>query len=205
MSLLRAPLLALGFGVLAFGQTPAPSNKVGIINIQQAIVQTKDGQKAAAELDAKYQPKRKDVDRQQSELQTMETQYRSGVNTMSDEAKQKLARDIDQRRKQIQRLMDDGQAELEQDQQRMLQQLGQKMMAVIDRYAADHGYVLVLDVSSPQTPVLFASNTIDITKDIIELYDKAQGTTAAAPATGAVPRPAPAAAKPAPKPAAPAK
>jgi outer membrane protein len=80
-----------------------------------------------------------------------------------------------------------------------LQQLGQKILAVIEKYARDNGYTMVVDVSSPQTPVLYASPSIDITKEIIELYDK---NTAAA--SGAAPTPAPApkapAATPAPKP-----
>ncbi len=127
------------------------------------------------------------MEQKQSELQQMEQQFRTGANTMSDEAKLKLTRDIDQRRKQLQREMDDGQAELEQEQGRVLQDLGQKMMSVIDHYAAEHGFVLILDVSSPQTPVLYASNTIDITREIVELYDKAQsgGAAPAAAPTGA--------------------
>jgi outer membrane protein len=84
-------------------------------------------------------------------------------------------------------------------------------MQVIDKYAKDNGYTLVLDVSSQQTPVLYASNTIDITKDIIDLYDKNSPPAAsAAPASGIVKPPAtPPAARPAvpasPKPAPPAK
>ena len=75
------------------------------------------------------------------------------------------------------------------------------MMVVIDKYARDNGYTLILDVSSPQTPVLYASNTIDITKDIIELYDKASASAPApAPAKPAA-APAPLAPKPAATPA----
>lgn len=181
-ALLRAPVLALTFGLMAFGQATPPS-KVGIIHIQNAIIQTKDGQKAAAEIDAKFGPKRKEVERKQSDMQQMENQYRTGANTMSDEAKQKLARDIDQRRKSLQREMDDAQAELEAEQGRVIQELGQKMMAIIDRYANERGFALILDVSSPQTPVLYASNTIDITRDIVDLYDRNTGG-AAAPAAG---------------------
>ncbi len=196
--------MALGLSVLAFGQASAPPTKVGIINIQGAIMQTKDGQKAAAELEAKAGPKRKDMERRQGELQAMETQYRTGANTMSDEAKQKLMRDIDARRKQLQRDVDDANAEMEQEQGKVLQELGQKIMAVIDRYASDRGFAVILDVSSPQTPVLYASNSIDITRDIVELYDKTQTGGAAAPAAapgGAAARPA----TPAPKPAQPKK
>jgi outer membrane protein len=181
-SVLCAPLLALGFSMLAFGQAAAPPTKVGVIHIQNAIARTKDGQKAVAEIDAKFGPKRKEVDQKQGELQQMEAQYRTGANTMSDEAKQKLMRDIDQRRKQLQREMDDANAELEQEQGRVLQELGQKIMAVIDRYATERGFALILDISSPQTPVLYASNTIDITADIVALYDKSQTGAAVAPA-----------------------
>ncbi len=198
-SVFRAPLLALGFGVLAFGQAvAAPPTKVGILNIQQAIAQTKDGQKAAGELTTKYEPKKKELEQKQAEVSQLEQQYRSGTNTMSDEARQKLARDIEQRRKQLQRDTDDAQAELQQDQDRVLQSLGQKIMVVVDRYAGEHGFAIILDVSSPQTPVLFASNSIDITREIVTLYDQAQS---AAPAAAA---PAPKAAAPAAKPATPA-
>ena len=68
--------------------------------------------------------------------------------------------------------MEDAQADLEADQQKLLQQLGQKILAVIEKYARDNGITMVVDVSSPQTPVLYASPSIDITKEIIELYDK---------------------------------
>ena len=189
-SLFQAPLLALGFSVLASGQASAPPTKVGIIHIQQAIAQTKDGQKAVGELSAKYEPKKKELDQKQGEVQQLEQQYRTGTNTMSDEARQKLMRDIDQRRKQLQRDTDDAQAELQQDQDRVLQDLGQKMMVIVDRYANDHGFALILDVSSPQTPVLFASNTIDITRDIVALYDQAQGAASTPAAAAPAPKPA---------------
>jgi outer membrane protein len=83
------------------------------------------------------------------------------------------------------------------------------MMAVIERYARDNGFTLVVDVSNPQTPVLYASPSIDITKDIIELYDKSAAQMSApkpaSPATGgnaapAARPPAAAPATPAPKP-----
>jgi hypothetical protein len=73
------------------------------------------------------------------------------------------------------------------------------MMQVIDKYAQSNGFSIVLDVSNPNTPVLYASNTIDITKEVIDLYDK---TIGAAPAAGPA-KPAALAPPAAPKPAAP--
>jgi outer membrane protein len=173
-------LCALAMGVASFGYA---QQKVGVINIQGAIVSTKDGQKAAADLEAKAAPKRKAIETKQNEINSLKDQLQKGQNTLSEQAKNDLYRTIDQKTKSLNRDMEDTQAELDQDQQKVLNELGQKMLAVINKYALEKGYSLILDVSNPQTPVLWASTGIDITKDIIELYDKEGGaaTTTAAP------------------------
>ena len=63
-----------------------------------------------------------------------------------------------------------------------MQELGGKMMAVLEKYATQNGFAVVLDVSNPQTPVLWAASAVDITNDIVKLYDQAYPGTAAAPA-----------------------
>ena len=177
-----------------------PPTKVGVIQIQSAIVSTKDGQKAAAELEAKLGPRKKELDRKQTEVKDLQDKLQRGGNAMAEAAKADLMRNIDQKTKSFNRDMEDAQAEYDQEQRKLLDELGQKMMQVIDKYAAANGYSVILDVSNPQTPVLYASNAIDITKDIIELYDKTAGT---APANSAT-KPPPAT-QTAPKPGTPAK
>ncbi len=53
-----------------------------------------------------------------------------------------------------------------------MNQLGGRIMVVVEKYAKDHGYTMILDVGSPQTPVLYRADSIDITKEVIDLYDK---------------------------------
>ncbi len=194
------PALALGTAMLASAQTAPAQTKVGIIHIQNAIISTKDGQKAANELQTKFAPKKADLEKKQNLVAQLQDQLRKGSNTMSDDAKQKLMRDIDQNTKSLNRETEDDQAELDQEQNKIMQELGQRMMAVIDKYAKDNGFSLILDVSSPQTPVLYAANSIDITQDIIALYDKNSGAAAVSAAPGAAAAVPPAAAA---KPAAP--
>ena len=63
-------------------------------------------------------------------------------------------------------------------------------MVVLRKYAADKGYALILDVSNQQTsPVLVAADGIDVTADIIKLYDE-NSPAAAASAPAAAPPPA---------------
>ena len=194
------PAIALGAALLSQAQTgtPAPTppqTKVGIIAFQNAIISTKDGQKAAADLTARFAPKKTELEKKQSAISQLQDQLRKGTNTMSEDAKQKLMREIDQTTKSLNRETEDAQAELDQEQNKIMQELGQRIIAVIDKYAKENGYTLIVDVSSQQTPVIYAASGIDVTQDIIALYDK-NAPTAASSAKPATPPP-PAAAKPA--------
>ena len=185
------PALVLGMAAMAYAQTPT---KVAIIHVQNAILSTKDGQKAAGELSARFAPKKGELEKKQTEISGLQDQLRKGSATLSEDAKAKLMRDIDANNKSLQRETEDAQADLDQEQGKIMQELGNKVMAVIEKYATQNGFALVLDVSNPQTPVLWAASAIDITNDIVKLYDQAN------PGTGASSAPAskPAAGTPAP-------
>ena len=185
------PALVLGIAAMAHAQTPA---KVAIIHVQNAILQTKDGQKAASELQGRFAPKKADLDKKQTDIAALQDTLRKGSATMSEDAKARLMRDIDANTKSLQRDTEDAQADLDQEQGKIMQDLGNKVMAVLEKYATGNGFALVLDVSNPQTPVLWASQTIDITSEIVKLYDQSNPGTgapsAAKPAAAAAPKPA---------------
>jgi outer membrane protein len=170
-------------------QTSQPPTKVGIIHIQNAIMNTKDGQKALQELEARSAPKKKDLEKRQADILALQEQLNKSSNVGGEEAKQKLVRDIDQKKKAFTRDVDDAQADVDQEYQKVLNELGGRIMAVLDKYSNENGYALILDVSNQQTsPVLFAATGIDITRDIIALYDKnapGMATPTGAPGTAA--------------------
>ena len=209
-NLLTIVLLGAATASLALAQAPAAAapaapaaapTKIAVIQIQAALGATKEGQKAAAELESKMGPRKKDLDGKQAEIKELQERLQRGGNTLSDSAKEDLTRNIDAKTKTFNRQLEDAQAELEQEQQKVLGALGQKMMAVIDKYAQQNSFAIVIDVSNQNTPVLYASNSIDITKEVIELYDKTVFTpspvTAAPPAPPARPAATPTAARPA--------
>ena len=188
---IRSSLLSVLATVFLAGSLYAqtPNTKVAVISLQGALVGTKDGQKAAQELEAKFTPKQKDFDQRKAEIGSLQDQLRKGSNTMSQDKRTDLERQIDEKTKRLNRDEQDARDELNSEQQRLLQGLGQRLMAVVTKYAKDNSYAMVLDVSSPNTPVMYASSAIDITQDIISLYDKttANGGPAAVPHTPGTP------------------
>jgi outer membrane protein len=206
-SVLTISTLALSAAMSLHAQAPAAAaapTKIGIIHIQNAILGTQDGQKALKELEVRAAPKRKDLETRQQEIVALQEQLNKSSNVGGEEAKQKLMRDIDEKKKKFSRDVDDAQADFDQENQKVLNEIGGKVIAVLDRYAAEHGYAVVLDVSNQQTsPVMFAANSVDVTREIVAIYDKTAasgGFSAPTPAPGAA---APRQTQPAPKPAAP--
>ena len=206
-STLAVSLLTLALASGTAWAQAAPQVKIGVIDMQSALLSTKDGQKAAADLKAKFAPKQQEFQKREQELAAKQEQYRKTENTISDEAKATLARDIDAMTKTLQRDADDARQDAEQEQQRVLNELGQKMMQVLQKYATEHQLTMVMDVSGQPNNILFASSTIEITRDIIAMYDAAAPMTAVqpekkAPASASAPAPKTPAARPATPPAA---
>ena len=162
--------LLLGLCLAAAGQEPA--TKVGIINIENALVSTAAGRQALEQLQAKFDPTSQQLAKMNDEIAALQEELNKGSNTMGDDRRRDLTRSIDEKTRALNRATEDAQLSVQQEQDKILQVLGQNMMSVISKYAAETGYSLILDVSNPQTPVLFASNGIEITQDIIRLYDE---------------------------------
>jgi len=125
----------------------------------------------------------------------------AGENKLSQEEQARLTRQGEILARQLQRKQDEYQEDVNASQGEVIDKIGRKMIDVLDRYARENGYVVMLDSSAQNTPILYASNQIDVTQDIIKLYDQAYPLKAGA--TPAKPAAKPAAQSTAPRPATP--
>lgn len=193
------PALLLGATLLVQAQSAAPT-KIGIIHVQAAILGTKDGQKAAAELNAKIAPKKGELEKKQASIDAMKDQLQKGSATLSEEAKNKLIRDIDSATTKLNRDSQDAQADVEEEENKIFNELGSKLYAVVEKFAKDNGYAMIVDVSGQQQPVWWASDAINITTEVVALYDKANPGSGSAAAPAPAPSARPAAPSPVPRP-----
>ena len=161
-----------GIVLLAVNAACQAQVKLATMNMNAVLAGTQDGHKAISDLNTKRAGKSKESEQKQNDILALQDQLGKGANTLSDAAKNALYASISARKKTVQREMEDEQADLEGDERKILQQLGAKILAVVQRYAHDHGYALVVDVGDSASPVLYASADIDITKDVINLYEK---------------------------------
>lgn len=183
--------------------TTAGGAKVGIIDVQQVIVATNEGQRDFEALQKKFDPKRSELQNKSKEVDTLKNQLNTQGEKMNEDARAKLVKDIEAKQKTLQRDAEDAQNEFQQEQNTIAQRILQKLGPVIDKYAKDNGFGLLIDSSNPwpQGPVLWANQGVDISKAIVDQYNTVSGVPAPPkPATTGAAAPAKPAATPATKP-----
>jgi outer membrane protein len=181
--------LVLVWGVSAArAQAPAAGSasntKVGIVSIQDAIANTNEGKKELEALQQKFAPRQTALQTQNDELENLKKQLQAQGDKLSEEERSSRVRSATEKQKSLQRSAEDFQNEVQTAEQEILNRLGKKMLDVLEKYAKANGYAVVMDVSNPQTPVLYANPGTNITKNLIEAYN------AESPATAPAPKPA---------------
>ena len=201
-SLALIATLASGFVLSAAAQTttapaaaaaPAGPAKIAVIAFQVAVAQTNEGQRNFADLQKKYDPKRQQLKVLSDEVDSLPKQLQAQGDKLSPAEQQSRAKTIDDKKKLLQRDAEDAQNDFQAEMQELYNGLASKVYDVLAGYSQQHGYTLVLDVAQQQNPVLYASESTNITKQIIDAYNLKSGVPA--PPPGA-PEPTKPAAKP---------
>ena len=167
------------------------NNKVGIINIQGAILASNEGRRDLEALDKKFDPKRTELQNLNKEIEDLKKQLSTQGDKMNDDARGNLVRNLETKQKQMQRSSEDAQNEYQQQQSEVAQRILQKMAPLIDKFAKDNQYTVLMDVSQPwpQGPVLWFGASADVTKQVVDLYNAQSGVAAPASAPSSSSKP----------------
>jgi len=185
-----------GIRAQAAASAASAPTKIAVINIRNAIVATAEGKLAQAQLQSQFAPKQNDLQSTQKQVEDLQRRLSEGARTLSDDEKGKMQRQGELLTRRLQRGNDDLTEELNAAQGEIVDGIGRKMLEVLDRYARENGYTVVLDTSAQGSPIVYGSSQSDITQEIVRLYDQAYPIKGGAPAASApAPKPAPAPAK----------
>jgi outer membrane protein len=194
---LFALFLTPGFAAIAAAQAPAASaapkpaapaaatapsaTKVAVIEFQAAVAQTNEFQRDLADLQKKYDPRRAHLKSLNDEIETLTKQLQDQGAQMSDADRATKARSLDEKKKQLDRESQDAQSDFQNDMQQYINTVAQKVGALMTDYAQKHGYTLVLDAGEEQNAtVLYAIESTNITKAVIDAYNAKSGIPAPA-------------------------
>lgn len=203
LSLLATTIFTMLAGpAILRAQTP----KIAIVDFERAVVESAEGKKASEKFNTALQAKQADLEKRQKDIDDDTKKLQNGARTLSDTAKADLQRGIDKKNTDLQRLNEDAQKELQTMRDDLLRPIAERATALMNMMAAQEGYTLVVDISNPQTNVVYYNPKNDVTAELIKRIDaagpiepgKAEAPKSTTPAPNAARPAAPAPKTPAP-------
>jgi len=149
-------------------QTGWAQAKIAIINLQRAVLETEEIQKASASMEAKYKPRQAEIEKLQRELQGLQQQLQSGAGKLTQEAQADLTAQGQRKQRELQRRSEDLQADVDRERNDVLGGSSRKMSELVKKLAEEKGYDLVVDVST----TIYYKPALDITAEALAAYNK---------------------------------
>lgn len=171
---------------------PAPT-KVAVMNIQAVIANTNEFRRDFDILTKKYEPKSNELKGLSDELDSLKKQLNAQQDKLNETERATRLRAIEQKEKALTRQREDAGGEFQGEQDQLVQRVGEKVMQVVEGYAKQNNFAVVVDVSAQQGSVLWASERVNISKEVLDAFNAKSGVPApAANAPSATKPPAPA-------------
>ena len=152
-----------------------------------------NAKQAQAELQSQFAPRQTEIENMNKQINDLRQRLAACEGKCSQDEIARLTTQGQRMTQQFDRknneLQEDSNAALGE----VIDRIGRKMVDVLDRYARENGYNIVLDSSAQNTPILYASTQIDVTQEIVRLYDSAYPVKGGAPAQQKPPAAKPAA------------
>lgn len=190
--------MGLSLGLVAaptFAQTPAPAPaqkpappavqpvkpepprpfpegaKVAYIDIQRIAAQSAAGRVSSDKVQALVKQKQAEAASRAKSLQDKQQKLQQSGSVMSDEARDKLQKEVQQDQIDAQRFQQDAQRQVQELQQELQQQFEKKLMPVIEAVVNEKGVQILL--SRGDAGIVWANPDLDLTDEVIRKLDAA--------------------------------
>jgi outer membrane protein len=165
--------LLIALLALASVGTASAQIKLAVINTQKALLETDELKKDQKEMEAKFKPRQDQMLKLQKELEDIQTQLNSGK--LNELGTQELNTEGQRRQRELQRLQQDLQEDVERERTDIIQRAGTRMQEVVKKLADEKGLDIVVDSAN----TVFFKASFEITADATAAYNKTYPVAAA--------------------------
>lgn len=143
--------------------------KVGVVSLQRAVLDTAEIKQKNAQMEAKYKPRQQEMEKVQKELEGIKQQLQANAGKLTPSAVDDLNTQGQMKQRQLQRMSDDLQADVNAERNDILGSCGKRMQDIVRKLADEKGLDVVVEVQS----TVFFKPALDLTAEAVAAYDKA--------------------------------
>lgn len=143
--------------------------KLGVVDMQSAILQTEEGKAAKAKIEKEAEDKRKDLLSQQNELKKLDEELQAQSAVLSEEAKSTKQKDFQAKYQNFRTAQMNFEQEVRGKEMQETQKIIQNLSKVVDEIAKKRKFDLVFERNAGA--LLYASKIEDITPEVVATYN----------------------------------
>lgn len=144
--------------------------QIGYVDVQRILARSSAGVAAREQIEREKVTMQKEVDGKRAEVEKLREDLEKKGVLLSAEARKEKQETLERKVRDLRRVVDDYQKELEKKEQGVLQRVLQELSGVIERYGKQRGYQMIVERRG--AGVLYGSPEADITDEIIKAYDQ---------------------------------
>jgi outer membrane protein len=153
------------------GVAHAVEMKIGYVNIQKALNESKAGKEAKVVLESEYLKFQNEFAQRQGELQALQdTLQRQGL-MLSEKARKEREMEYQNKLKEFKRWGEDKQGELKQKERELTKAALKDLQEVVIKLGEEEKFTIILAMN--EAGILFASKEIDLTDRVIQILNSA--------------------------------
>lgn len=142
--------------------------KIGYIVTPRLLGESKLGKESSAKLKAKAEAAEKSLEKKMGEVKKLQEDIEKRMSVLNDNEKQKLGEEFERQMREAKRMKEDAQREFDKSRQAIENDMMTKFRSVIEKFAKDNGFDMILDAGT----LLYISEKADVTTEVIQLADK---------------------------------
>lgn len=169
----RKPLVYIIIAIFIFTgssvfSAEGPAAKVGIINIQRVLSESKAGKAAKSDFDKETLRKQMILQYKENDIRQLEDELKTKGQTFTPEARKDKEDSLAQEVKKFQRLKQDFEEELKKKDVELASKVFQEIIDLTKKVGEENHYAIIYQ-AGPQ--IVYNDKSADITDEVLKRYD----------------------------------
>ncbi|MDH5543501.1 MAG: OmpH family outer membrane protein [Nitrospinota bacterium] len=168
-------LFSIALVALLATDADAKEMKIGIIDMQKALNESKEGKVVLEKMKEKLMKEQDILAKKKDELKKMEDELQSQGFMMDEAKRNKKDQTLRKLSREFERYREDKQTEFMAEQRDATERIYKEILKTLNKYAAEKNFTLILEKGqqAPGVPgsLIYHDNSLDITNEIITLYN----------------------------------
>jgi outer membrane protein len=166
-------VLAAAIALPEASAAEAAATRIAYVDVQKVLVRSVAGVAAREQLEREKATMQKDVDKNRVEIEKLREELEKKGLVLSADAKREKEEVLQRKIRDLRRMSEDLQKELQTKEQALTQRILQELTTLIERIGKEKGFLLILERRS--AGVIYGDAEADVTEEIIRAYDQEKG------------------------------